>query len=581
MIKHLKKGWRLLRDSQTFLYQGLRKNLFKEYLNSFLANLTTHAGKFHHHLRHMTDNKHEYSKILKKRAKDLHSLLPNSHDFHYSILICLDNSSSAHLQSCLSSACSQSAPNYEILIGTKTPPSQHILAVIDEIKSIHPNLIHFFDLSNTPDNEHAYNYLARQAQGNYLLFLGQDDWIRPDLLYRYEQLLRTFSKRDRAVINCFEDKISKNDHFIPGSTSAKPPLQFPYIFQYPLSLNGMLIPKALWEQTGGLHNKFEGAEAEDLILRLDLAKAIFSIIPINLYSRRINSKGHTSNKDAFSQALKSYSERKGLNWTFEDGYLENTLRAIPQNIKAHKIQIILPFKEQKDLTLRCVASILKQKETNFKITAVDNGSQDLSIGSALQTLGVEVLRINEPFNYSRLNNLAVAHSKTSQDCDLVLFLNNDVELDENALEEMTRWIDQPEIGMVGARLHYPGGQLQHGGITLNKYRFPEHMWWEHTEKFLEFDEMMKTKKHAIVDAVTTACALIKKENFLKIGGFDEIWHPIAFSDTSLATKLGENGLKCFYTPYAFGVHHESITRKESIEDVENSRWLHQLLKDRK
>ncbi|HEV8051195.1 MAG TPA: glycosyltransferase [Parachlamydiaceae bacterium] len=580
MIKNLKNGWRLFRDSQTFLYQGLRKNLFKEYLKTFLINMTTHLGKFHHNLNLMNDNKHDHSKILQKRSKDLHSLLPDPQNFKYSIIISLDHPSPKLLQSCLSSACLQSAPNFEILIGTKIPPSPDVLKVIYQMEAQYPEVIKLVDLSTQTIEDYSSNQLVRQAKGNYLFFLDQHDWIRPDLLYRYEQLLRTFSNKETAVINCFEDQINKNDHFIPGSTTEKIRLQFPYVFEQHLSLHGMLIPKALWQKIDGLRMEYEGSEIEDLILRLDLADADFTTIPISLYSSRTNSRPQQNklNPNAYMQALRAYSDRKGLNWTFEEGYLPNNLRAIPQNIKEHKIQIIIPFKDQKELTLRCVSSILKQSKVHFKITAVDNGSKDLSIESALRELDIEVMRIDEPFNYSRLNNLAVANTKTAQDCDLILFLNNDVELDENALVEMLGWIDQPGIGMVGARLHYPSGQLQHGGIILNKYRFPEHMWWEHTEKFKTFDEMVETKKHAIVDAVTTACALMTKENFLKVGGFDEIWHPIAFSDTSLAVKLDKQGLKCFYTPYAFGIHHESITRKESIEDVENSRWLHQLIK---
>jgi GT2 family glycosyltransferase len=81
----------------------------------------------------------------------------------------------------------------------------------------------------------------------------------------------------------------------------------------------------------------------------------------------------------------------------------------------------------------------------------------------------------------------------------------------------------------------------------------------------------------IVDAVTAACALVKRSLFIEVGGFDELCYPIAYSDTNLAVKIANKGFKNFYTPYARGVHHESVSRKlESLEDVESSRWLHNL-----
>ena len=146
------------------------------------------------------------------------------------------------------------------------------------------------------------------------------------------------------------------------------------------------------------------------------------------------------------------------------------------------------------------------------------------------------------------------------------------------MAEMSRWIDQPQIGMVGCRLHYPDGSLQHGGVDIYSRGPITRMTWEHIERFSTFDKTMNlTKRIRIMKAVTAACAMVKRQTFLDVGGFDEVWYPIAYSDTNLAVKLTMKGLKCLYTPYAVGIHHESVSRScDNIEDYENSRWLHQL-----
>jgi GT2 family glycosyltransferase len=576
-MKYLTKIWYMLRDSHHFFYQGFKKNLLKEHFKAFVSNGAIHLNKFHQYLLETNVDHQEMFNAVHKRTKGLHALLPNSQNFSYSLLIDLNDSSPKQLQSCLTSACMQTAPNFEILIGFKTPMPEDISKIIQALQVKHPDLIKLFDLSKSHE-EPVYNQLVQKSQGIFLLILDQEDWLRPDLLYRYEQLLRTHPDPEKTVINCAEKQISPNDQFIPSFPLKKNKPDFPYIFKSPFDLRGLLIPKALWDQTGGIRNEFTGAEGEDLLLRLDLADSHFETIPLSLYYRREKPKKYHKEMhlNIFIKALEDYAKNKGLDWTFDQGYLSNSVRAIPKTHN-HKIQIVIPFKEQKELTLRCIDSILKQKGVSFQITAVDNASNDLSIGYIIREHGGEVLRVDEPFNYSRLNNLAVNDSKAAKDCDLVLFLNNDVELDENALLEMVRWIDQPSIGMVGARLHYPNGQLQHGGVTLNEHFLKEQLCWEHIEKFKSFEEMKETKVHAIVEAVTAACALVKKEDYLKVGGFDEIWYPIGFSDTNLAMKLKKIGLKCFYTPYAFGIHHESISRKISLEDVESSRWLHELI----
>lgn len=573
-MKYLKKIFRFLSDSSQFFYLGFKKKLFKDYLKAFFTHLFFHLNKFHYYLlQSLQDHKKQYI-ILHKKIQGLHTLLPNSHDFTYSILIALDQPKINLFKNCVASACMQTAPNSEILIGSKNAFSAELLKIIEEASKEYPKKIKWHEFLN--NDQPLYNLLAEQSSGKFLVILKQEDTLRPDFLFRYEQLLRKEPWPEKTVINCEEKLIDGKGDIIPTSCTKKKQPQFPYLFQRYFDLKGILLPKILWEQAGGIRIGFVGAEIEDLLLRLNLACAEFKHIPLPLYYSYFKAKNQSLNMNHFQEALKDYSTIKGLDWVFEPGYHPGCVRAIPKQ-NEHTIQVVIPFKNQKELTLRCIESVFKQQAVSIKVTAIDNESDDLTIGFELENMGVEVLRINEPFNYSRLNNLAIAQTTQAKECDLILFLNNDVELDERALSEMVRWIDQPFIGMVGARLHYPNGMLQHGGVKLHEHFYPDQMCWEHIEKFKLFEEMQETKVQAITDAVTAACALVKKEHFIQVGGFDEVWYPIAFSDTSLALKLKQIGLNCFYTPYAFGIHYESISRKHSLEDVENSRWLHNLI----
>lgn len=581
LSKNFKKITNLIRDFLGYFRRGLRQKQFRLYFNSFSQLVVHHLNRLRHSLYtngiQLCDIHDPKLPALHRRVVGLHSLLPYNPLYSYSILLPLSNPNPHFLKATLDSLRQQTASKLEILIGFDKQPSQEILKIVEGFKKENPNNIKIYPFNPHVNKDHfVINDLASKATGHYLFLIGQEDWIRPDLLFRYEQTLRILQKPETTILYCDENQINHAGHFVPLSEWRKAThLHFPYFFE-PIGEKSLLIPKALWQKVNGIKTHHRGYEIQDLLLQMEAIGAIFQHVPFSLYAARSKKDNKHNSYSSFIKVLQEYTKEKKLDWKWIPGYGQSRARAIPR-LKPHKVQIVIPFKDQKELTLKCIHTVLKQKEVPFVITAIDNNSQDQSIAEELRLLGVEVLAINEPFNYSRLNNLAVKMTKSALDCDLVLFLNNDVELDSEALLEMVRWIDQPNIGMIGCRLHYPDGRLQHGGVKLDHSHLTE-MRWEHIEKLRTFEQMDETKQLGVVEAVTAACALVKRSTFLAVGGFDEIWYPIGYSDTNLAVKMKDVGLVCFYTPYAFGIHHESVSRKEVLEDYENSKWLHNILK---
>lgn len=568
------------KDLSAYFYKGWQASLIGPYALSFARSLIFYLNQFriylhingiqHHHIRE------DKIKRLQQTTEGLHSLLPRHLQFSFSILLAVDDPRPSFFEESLLSALSQTAPQLEVLVGLMHPPSEKIRRVLLKAQEAKGERLKIFELFGLGKRQEVINALADEAKGQYFLILGEEDWIRPDALFRYEQTLRIFSEPERKVLYCNSNRMNDKGYFVPESEYRQPAtLTFPYFFK-PFEEKGVLVPASLWRAVNGLTLKSEGAEYERLFLQFDLHGASFQQLPLILYSVRASSqKTEKKSMEVFLQVLEEYSQAKGLDWKWVPGLRNDTVRAIPR-ASSSSIQVIIPYKDQRELTMKCINTLFKQKGVQFHVTAVDNGSHDLSIGEEIEKLGGEVLRIEEPFNYSRLNNLAVKMTKEAAGCDLLLFLNNDVELEPDALNEMLRWVDQPSIGMVGCRLHYPDGRLQHGGVVINPHG-REEMRWEHVEKLRRLDELHIAKELGFCDAVTAACAMVKRTVFLDVGGFDEVWHPIGYSDTHLAVKLASKGLRSFYTPYAAGIHHESVSRKSAIEDYENSWWLHRLL----
>src|SRR3546814_10372207 len=79
--------------------------------------------------------------------------------------------------------------------------------------------------------------------------------------------------------------------------------------------------------------------------------------------------------------------------------------------------------------------------------------------------GVRVLRYDAPFNYSAINNWAVAQCESA----VVGLVNNDIEvITGDWLEEMVSQALRPGIGAVGAMLYYPNDTIQHAGVALDR-----------------------------------------------------------------------------------------------------------------
>ena len=59
--------------------------------------------------------------------------------------------------------------------------------------------------------------------------------------------------------------------------------------------------------------------------------------------------------------------------------------------------------------------------------------------------------------------------------DYLLFLNNDIEvINPGWLEELVRWAQLPGVGVVGTKLLYPDGKIQHAGVVLSN--IPSHVF---------------------------------------------------------------------------------------------------------
>ncbi len=562
---------------------GLFKFLSHEHLKVlqlFLARLSTYTRFY---------SRTDFSKFaeMAKRARDSHERLQRKLPLKFSILIPTHQVKENFFRQALESALNQSAPSLEVLVGFDGPPAPGLEKIIAELTLDNPRAsavlkVFHFERSLGGGISRTTNSLAEKAQGDFFILLDHDDWIRPDLTLRYHQSLFLSSNPQVQVLYCDEYKINSRGEKILDSEFYKsddPP--FPYLFINSIC-HCLCLASSMWKQVGGLRAECDGAQDFDLCLRLHSAGANFFRVPAMLYAWRAHSAstaGPATAKDyataAGLRALQDFADTQKLKWKVEVGFGPTQYRARPEPCP-QKVLAIIPFRDQAALTLACVQELKKQTfKGELSICAVNNQSRDASLLEALRSEAVEILEFNEPFNFSAMNNFAVANSMYAGRAEVLLFLNNDVELAAGALEELVAWVDQPGIGAIGPRLLYPNGRLQHGGILRDLKLPAESLNYIHMDLGLRPEDCQMSRVLYVPDALTGACLLMKKSIFSELGGFDEELYPTTYSDVALCAKLKTKlNLRCLYTPFAQGIHYESASRgKEVLEDFEFSKKI--------
>jgi GT2 family glycosyltransferase len=128
-----------------------------------------------------------------------------------------------------------------------------------------------------------------------------------------------------------------------------------------------------------------------------------------------------------------------------------------------------------------------------------------------------------------------------------------------------------EVGGVGAKLLYPNGTVQHGGVVLGVGGIADHAF-----RGLSGDAtgyLMRAASAQQISAVTAACMLVRKAAFEQVGGFDEVELTVAFNDVDLCIKLVKAGWQIIFNPDVNAEHRESMSRGDDLNESKVSRFM--------
>lgn len=254
------------------------------------------------------------------------------------------------------------------------------------------------------------------------------------------------------------------------------------------------------------------------------------------------------------------------------------------------VSILISTRDATSLLRQCVESILnKTTYRNLELIVIDNQSRDAEALAYLASLesraGVRVLRYDQPFSFSAINNYAAGHAQG----EVLCLLNNDTEvISPDWMEEMLGHLVQENVGVVGAKLFYPDGRVQHAGDAVGPGGCADHM-----HPLIDHDDPGYCNRAILaqdLSAVTGACLMTWKRLYDQLGGLDERRLKVAFNDVDYCLRVREAGYRVIWTPHAQLYHYESVTRGRDVSErarkrtrreanYMRSRWRHVMRHD--
>jgi O-antigen biosynthesis protein len=218
-----------------------------------------------------------------------------------------------------------------------------------------------------------------------------------------------------------------------------------------------------------------------------------------------------------------------------------------------------------EVLLKCLVS-LQASAPDAQVLVVDDHSPDAELARlaelAAGELGMAFVRKDENSGFSATVNVGLEVARASG-ADAVL-VNADIEFTQAGwLDVMLRRCDRQgrPAAVVGARLLYPNGLLQHAGVyfSLLERAF--------AHRFLHGPGNLPEALMPCLCPVTGALQLIRHETLMTVGLYDETFG-LGFEDVDYCLRVFDAGLDCIYEPGATAIHHESLFRGNANQRID-------------
>jgi GT2 family glycosyltransferase len=215
-----------------------------------------------------------------------------------------------------------------------------------------------------------------------------------------------------------------------------------------------------------------------------------------------------------------------------------------------RCSVVVPVHGSPGVAARCLDAVLATVPDDTEVIVVDDGSPAGTAEALARFDGrVDLVAHRTAAGYATACNAGAAASRGR----LLVFLNSDTVPQAGWLDALVREADRrPEAAVVGSRLLFPDGTIQHAGVVVCGDRIPRHAYRGFPG---DHPAVIRSRRLQIV---TGACMLVRREPFEAVGGFDAAFRN-GYEDVDLCLRLGLDGHQVRYCADSVVVHLESVS----------------------
>jgi GT2 family glycosyltransferase len=480
----------------------------------------------------------------------------------FSLLVPISDPDGQSLRRCIRSIASQVYPLWELCLVMPDVAPYPVETLLEEFRDVSPRIKVLYGNRQ----KQAFDIESR-VTGDFICTVHSDAVLAPEALGEYALFLSNHPDADALYSD--EDRIdAQNNRFQPFF---KPDWSPEYLESFPYISSLTCYRTSIVRKTSWLKETDKLAIDYDLALRFSELTQKIAHIPKVLYHRYVmedEGSGHTGNA---VDCLKGHFQRVGIGGTVTESPYPGLLDVRYEIAKNPLVSIIIPAGGRKakirgvntDLLSNCITSLCnKSVYKNYEIIVVHDNNLDRSTLRLIKDSKGKLVPFRDKFNFSAKINLGARHAQGEH----LLILNDDTEvISAEWLSAMLEFSQRKAIGVVGAKLYFEDGTIQHAGVTFTRDGFPHHIYHGHPDSLPGYFYSLVASRNCL--AVTGACLMTRTEVFHEVGGFNEEI-AVNYNDVDYCFKVIEAGYRIIFTPRAKLFHFESKSRLNTVEQRE-------------
>lgn len=483
----------------------------------------------------------------------------------------------AVLRETLQSVLDQTFNDWELVLVDDRSPSDYVTKVLHAAAAT-DGRIRVLERSINGGIVAASNDAMTASSGAFVVLLDHDDLLTPNAL---EVMARAIAEHDDVdYLYSDEDKIDPHGNY--GAAFRKPDWSPERLRHQMYTCHLSVFRSSVVREVGGFHEGFDGSQDHDLVLRVtERARRVVHVPEVLYHWRILPGSGALAVGqkpyawEAGRRAVQAHLDRLGITATAELGPRPGMYRVRRVVSPTTPVSLIIPTRgstgrvwgERRCFVVEAVRSALeKTRMTNIEVVVVYD--EDATPGDTLDELGrlcgdrYVPVPFHREFNFSEKCNLGFLASSAN----IIVLFNDDLEaISDGWLEELIGpLIQETDVGMTGARLHFSDMTLQHAG-----HRYGDGSW-SHAYIRAAMDEEVDFGALALnreASGATAACAAIRRDIFEEVGGLSEELSG-NFNDIDLSLKVTRAGYRILWIAHSALFHFESRSRERTVHQWE-------------